>query len=279
MVADFISADHGWLFSPDGQKSARRLFKAGKSQDGWFTNDDIIGQLQDAMDILDQFYPDEEHVFVYDNATTHLKRADDALSARRMPKFPTRPDNPMFGVERAKLDTDGKPVYNTKTGKVVKEKVQMTDAQLPDGSPQCLYFPDGHPRAGTFKGMAILLKERGFHDADNIRAECAQFRCPDNNDRCCCRRLLYNQPDFTHVDTLLETTCKSRGYRVLFLPKFHCELNFIEMCWGHAKRSRRFMDAYRKRLNGKQAAWAAKKYHGHRQLPASIMEELDKESI
>lgn len=30
MVADFISADHGWLRSPDGAESARILFKAGK---------------------------------------------------------------------------------------------------------------------------------------------------------------------------------------------------------------------------------------------------------
>jgi len=30
--------------------------------------------------------------------------------------------------------------------------------------------------------------------------------------------------------------CEARGYEVLFLPKFHPELNFIEMCWGYGKR-------------------------------------------
>ncbi|OJA16043.1 hypothetical protein AZE42_13160 [Rhizopogon vesiculosus] len=34
-----------------------------------------------------------------------------------------------------------------------------------------------------------------------------------------------------------------------------------------AIRSSRFMDAYHKGLNGSQAAWAAKKYRGHRVLP------------
>ena len=42
-----------------------------------------------------------------------------------------------------------------------------------------------------------------------------------------------------------------------------------------ATRSLRFMDAYRKGLDGKQAAWASKKFRGHRVLPASIMEDLD----
>jgi hypothetical protein len=41
----------------------------------------------------------------------------------------------------------------------------------------------------------------------------------------------------------------------------------------------RFADAYRRGLNGHQAAWAAKKYHGHRILPDSIMEELDKADL
>jgi hypothetical protein len=39
------------------------------------------------------------------------------------------------------------------------------------------------------------------------------------------------------------------------------------------------MDGYRRGLNGKQAAWASKKYRGHRVLPESIMQELDKAAI
>ena len=35
------------------------------------------------------------------------------------------------------------------------------------------------------------------------------------------------------------------------------------------------MNAYAKGLNGKGAAWAAKKYHGHRVLPESILKEVD----
>ena len=39
------------------------------------------------------------------------------------------------------------------------------------------------------------------------------------------------------------------------------------------------MDAYWKGLNGRQEACAYKKYWGHRVLPDSIIEELDKTNI
>ncbi|KAJ7109762.1 hypothetical protein C8R43DRAFT_904598 [Mycena crocata] len=42
-----------------------------------------------------------------------------------------------------------------------------------------------------------------------------------------------------------------------------------------ARRSRRFMDAYQKGLDGKWAAWANKRYHGHRMLPEALMIELE----
>ena len=50
--------------------------------------------------------------------------------------------------------------------------------------------------------------------------------------------MLHNEPDFINVKSLLENleiACEARGFRAIFFPKFHCELNFIEQCWGYSK--------------------------------------------
>jgi hypothetical protein len=47
---------------------------------------------------------------------------------------------------------------------------------------------------------------------------------------------MYSQPDFANVESVLEASCCAQDFDVIFLPKFHCELNFIEQCWGFAKR-------------------------------------------
>ncbi|THU81191.1 hypothetical protein K435DRAFT_694079, partial [Dendrothele bispora CBS 962.96] len=44
-------------------------------------------------------------------------------------------------------------------------------------------------------------------------------------------------------------------------------------------RSHKFMDAYLKGLNGRQAAWAARKYRGHWVFPASLMADMEKENM
>ncbi|KIJ55782.1 hypothetical protein M422DRAFT_151476, partial [Sphaerobolus stellatus SS14] len=113
---------------------------------------------------------------------------------------------------------------------------------------------------------------------------------------CCCRRLLFTQPDFCSQKPQLQ----------------HCELNFIEQYWGSAKfyyrssprttdidemernmlqcldsvpllhiqryanRSARFIFAYSEGLTGTQAVWANKKFHGHRVLPPSMIAEIKK---
>ena len=133
------------------------------------------------------------------------------------------------------------PVYGP-NGKILKHKVKMVDATFADGTPQSLYFDASHKKAGVFKGMAVILEEWGLVKESQLRAECKKFQCPKPSGpngmaQCCCRRVLYNQPDFREVESLLETTCKAHGFEVLFLPKFHCELNFIEQCWGSQKTS------------------------------------------
>jgi transposase len=151
-----------------------------------------------------------------------------------MPKNIPKPGT-NWGVEVSKRDAVGNLEYNT-DGSIKKHKIQMRDSVLVGGAVQSLYFPENHERAGVFKGMAVILQERGFTNARKLRAECKNFKCAPPALDCCCRRLLFNQPDFQDVDTILGAACEARGFQVIFLPKFHCELNFIEQCWGYAKR-------------------------------------------
>ena len=225
MVADFVSADFGWLTSPDGNQSARRLFRPGSNRDGYFTNDEIIEQVDEAINILNEYYPnsDFDHVFIYDNATTHLKRADDALSARKMPKNTPKPGK-NWGIEVSKRDpVTGKLVYRPDRS-VDKIKILMHDGRFENGQPQPLYFPMDHADKnfrGIFKGMAVILEERGFNEMSKLCAECKGFKCKPGATECCCRRILYNQPDFAEGESLLETHCHACGiHAIVFLPNF-----------------------------------------------------------
>lgn len=232
MVADFVSSAIGWLRSPDGAKRARVTLRPGKARDGYFTHEEFLTQLTTAMDILEDFYPEFQHVFILDNATTHTKRSETALSARRMPKNPS----PTFTIKTVVRDQKGRPLLD-QTGRVQTVARKMEDARFADGTPQPLYFPADHPKfPNYFKGMTQLLKERGFKEPEKLRAECKGFKCACNATECCQRRILFNQPDFANVLSMAENLCLSRGFIVLFLPKFHPEMNFIEMCWGYGKR-------------------------------------------
>ena len=62
MIADFVSAHIGWLSSPDGKKSAWRLFKPGKTRDGYFSNEDIIEEANEAIVIFQEYYPNFDHL-------------------------------------------------------------------------------------------------------------------------------------------------------------------------------------------------------------------------
>jgi hypothetical protein len=133
MVADFVSANYGWLTSSDGKQSTRVLFKAGKQCEGYFTNKDILNHASSVMDILDIDYSHEDYVLVFDNTTTHLKHEEDALSATKMPKFTPKVGR-NWGVKVDELDEDCNTIHGT-DGKVLKIQVRIDNAKFTDGHP------------------------------------------------------------------------------------------------------------------------------------------------
>ncbi|KAF8221017.1 hypothetical protein L208DRAFT_1536349 [Tricholoma matsutake] len=201
MVSDFVSADYGWLRSPDKTKEARVFFKAGKNHKGYFTNDDILNQTTTAMDILTEFYPDEEHILSY--------QTQFSLSLTLFHLF--------------LMDSDP---YRTRSHQLFLE---------------CVHFQRwfsqflSHTRTSCFILISYLQHVLCVPDY-TLHCKYVGFKCEAGATSCCCRWALYSQPDFVAVESLLEAHCHARGFRVLLLPKFHCELNFIEQCWGYAKR-------------------------------------------
>src|SRR6266699_6962338 len=112
-------------------REARVIFKAGKNRDGWFSGEDLLRQVDTAIDIFEgKTNGFATGLFLFDNAPSHQKRAPDALSARKMPKNPHA------------------------TWRHHKEGPKMrTTVFGTNNTPQNLYFPDDHPTMpGWFKG-------------------------------------------------------------------------------------------------------------------------------
>ncbi len=121
IIADFVYANFSWLCSPNGTWSARKNIKPRKNCKGYFINKDIYKQANEAMDILDKFYPEYKHVFVYDNAMTHCKCTNNALLICKMPQNTLKPDANWL-VEVNQLNIDRNQVHIT-TGKFAKKHI------------------------------------------------------------------------------------------------------------------------------------------------------------
>ena len=77
-------------------------------------------------------------------------------------------------------------------------------------------------------GQGDTLTDTDITQADKLIA------APSNN-WCCMHHVLSLQDNFVNEKPLLQHYLEGHGHVCLFLPKFHCELNPIEMLWGYAK--------------------------------------------
>ena len=130
---------------------------------------------------------------------------------------------------------------------------------------------------------------------------------------CCATYVLSQEPDFKEQKEWLSEIVEASGFQIIFFPKYHCELNFIEMIWGwiksHHRRTctynyndlksslpdtlenklplcfirkasrscERFMTGYKLGLDGPLLDFAMRKFRGHRSIPSEMKDDIRRE--
>jgi len=85
--------------------------------------------------------------------------------------------------------------------------------------------------------LAEAMGQDGAATAEDMAitgAEITSESGPDN-EWCCMHQILALQEDFRSEKPLIQSIIEDAGHICLFLPRFHCELNPIEMLWGYGK--------------------------------------------
>jgi len=161
---------------------------------------------------------------------------------------------------------------------------------------------------GEPKGLRVVLSERGLWRA-GLHLKCKNG-CELGAANCCAVTIMASQSDFIEEKCWLEKMVVAMGHKVIFYPKFHCELNYIENFWSavkqymhancnytwkglqetlpkglnsvflptiqhFAKKVFHYMDIYCKDLTGKAAEHAARKYRSHRRVPDSVFNDIN----
>ena len=189
-VSDFITDVGGRL--KFGDELACEIIKPGTNRDGWWKCEDLAKQVEfKAIPIFNKLYPDAVGVFAFDNAKSHGAFAKNALIAERM-----------------NMNPGGKSEFR--------------DGVMPDGSIQKMHYEDGRP-----KGIKIVLEERGLWQEGLFRicAQCKEHQ--PTRDNCCAVRILSLQDDFKATKPVIQEIVERHGHKIIFYPKFHCELNFM----------------------------------------------------
>ena len=87
---------------------------------------------------------------------------------------------------------------------------------------QKMTLADGRP-----KGLQHVLEECSFN-VHGLHTKCLPV-CLIESQNCCMAHLLSQQDDFRNQPSMLKTLITDKGHECIFSPKFHCELNPIEM--------------------------------------------------
>jgi len=127
--------------------------------------------------------------------------------------------------------------------------LQVSEMNLNPGGSQCgfemagscaiiqpmIFAHDHSTSPNQPKGIKAVLEECDLW-IPRLRLECKKPKCEVGATLCCAQQLLGQQPDFQEQKSLVQEVIEAARHLCIFLPKFHCEFNFIEFFWGAVKK-------------------------------------------
>jgi transposase len=100
---------------------------------------------------------------------------------------------------------------------------------------QPMVFPHFHPEfPNAPNGAKFILQEHRLWRSE-MTLRCGKGGCDNSQTDCCAKHILGLQPDFQAQKSLVQETIEDAGHICVFLPKYHCEINFIKYFWGAVK--------------------------------------------
>lgn len=98
-----------------------------------------------------------------------------------------------------------------------------------------MIFPSDYPSEHTNQPKAIkkILAEWGIIHP-GLCEKCK--KCKLELESCCLKHILKIQSDFLAQKSLMQEVIEAAGHMCIFLPKFHCEPNFIKYYWSAVKK-------------------------------------------
>jgi hypothetical protein len=220
----------------------------------------INKQVTKVIPLFERMNPSAVAEFFFDQSSAHGAFAKDALNANEMNVKP--------GGNKRRMHATFIPDDNPNPAL----RGQPQDMIFPDDLPP---DHEHYNFRGQAKGMKVVLEERGlwdylcaqnggkalfgdcakcklsqkardalarsaaaqslFDDAEDENTTPEDNQSPEKSPICCMRKVLSLQADFRAEIPRLQQIIQDAGHKCYFLPKFHCELNPIEMYWGWVK--------------------------------------------
>jgi hypothetical protein len=247
---------------------ARKITYPGKGFDAWWDLAQLISQVGHTIKVFGHTHPDRVAIFVFDRSSAHEGFAENALNIHNMNVNPAGKQRRLRDTVIPLSNPDPAPGEEDTRGQV--QKMCFPDHH-PD--PELRGKQKGirvvlQERKSIWDKLTTACKERGtkvvgkctscaksqsHKDAERrvTFAEAAgqesaasaedtivsnSVTPPASDDKwCCMQRVLSLQEDFRTERPLIQTLIEDAGHICLFLPRFHCELNPIEMLWGYGK--------------------------------------------